>query len=392
MTFIVKSIVVALLTTAASSHAREGEWSGYIAAESRVFPEEAAHSDQTHADVSLVFAPEYDVVFARGSQAISFEGYLRLDSADQERTHIDIRELFWEQIWDRWELRIGVRHIFWGVTESQHLVDIVNQTDLVERADGEAKLGQPMIQLSAVRNWGTIDLFFLPWFRERTFPGMDGRLRPPLPISDVATFDAEDTERHFSFAGRWSHYIGAFDFGLSHFYGTARDPQLFFDGSGRLIPHYARIHESGLTLQAIAGGWLLKMEASHRSGQGDRYTAATGGFEYTFANIRESGADVGLLVELLWDQRDVGPSPLDEDVFVGSRLAMNDVQSSELLAGVIVDTESGTTAWLVEASRRVGANWKVELEGRGFVNVDGLDPFYAFRKDSHAEVRIQRHF
>jgi hypothetical protein len=372
--------------------ADSGEWSGYISAESRSFPQTALLPDQKRADISLVFSPEYDVVFARGSQAISFEGFIRLDGVDQDRTHVDVRELFWEGIWDTWELRIGARHIFWGVTESQHLVDIVNQTDQVERPDGEAKLGQPMVQLSMIRAWGTVDLFFLPWFRERSFPGADGRLRPPPPVSDDATFDAGDTERHLSFAGRWSHFIGPFDFGLSHFYGTARDPFLFDDGQGALRPHYARIHQTGLEAQAIAGGWLWKLEAIHRSGQGDRYTAMTSGFEYTFSNIKESGADVGLLVEYSWDQRDVGPSPLDEDVFVGSRMALNDVQSSELLAGVIVDTESATTALLVEASRRVGASWKVEVEGRAFLNVDQIDPFYAFRRDSYIELKVQRYF
>lgn len=370
----------------------EGEWSGYVSAEARGFPEAAVVAGQARGDVSVVFAPEYDVVFARGDQAISFEGFLRLDGSDGKRTHWDVRELFWEVVGDAWELRVGIRHVFWGVTESQHLVDIVNQTDLVERPDGEAKLGQPMVQLSLIRPWGTIDLFALPWFRDRTFPGEDGRLRPPLPIRDHPTYEGGDVERHLSFACRWSHYVGPFDFGLSHFYGTSRDPFLFDDGNGRLRPHYNRIHQSGLSAQAIAGGWLWKLEAIHRNGQGDRFTALTGGFEYTFSNIKASGADVGVLMEYLWDQRDVGPSPLDEDVFVGSRLALNDVQSSELLAGAIVDTETGTTAFLFEASRRVGANWKVEVEGRGFLNVDRTDPFYAFRKDHYGEVRVERHF
>jgi len=374
------------------THADPREWSGYVSVESRSFPQSAISPDQSRADVSVVFSPEYDVVYAGGSQAISFEGFIRLDGMDSDRTHWDIRELFWEEVWDAWELRVGVRHIFWGVTESQHLVDIVNQTDGVERPDGEAKLGQPMVQLSLIRGWGTLDLFFLPWFRERPFPGNEGRLRPPLPISKDATYAADDVERHLNFAGRWSHFRGPFDFGLSHFYGTARDPLLLDDGQGSLRPHYARIHQTGLDAQAITGGWLWKLEVIHRSGQGDRFTALTGGLEYTFSNVKRSGADVGLLMEYLWDQRDAGPSPFGDDVFVGSRLALNDVQSSVLLAGVVVDHSSATTALFVEASRRVGASWKVELEARAFANVDPLDPFYAFRRDSHFELKVRKYF
>ena len=108
--------------------------------------------------------------------------------------------------------------------------------------------------------------------------------------------------------------------------------------------------------------------------------------------MQESGADVGFLVEYLWDERSAGPIPFGDDVFVGSRLALNDVQSSTLLAGVVVDQSSGTAAFLAEAARRVGENWKVEVEARAFANVDPLDPFFAFRRDGHFELRIQRHF
>jgi len=54
---------------------------------------------------------------------------------------------------------------FWGVTEFQHLVDIINQTDLVENIDTEDKLGQPMINLALINDWGTVDLFIMPYFR-----------------------------------------------------------------------------------------------------------------------------------------------------------------------------------------------------------------------------------
>jgi len=45
-------------------------------------------------------------------------------------------------------LLVGINSVFWRVVESNHLVDILNQTDLIEDIDGEEKLGQPMISLS----------------------------------------------------------------------------------------------------------------------------------------------------------------------------------------------------------------------------------------------------
>ena len=49
------------------------------------------------------------------------------DRKDSQRTHADLRkpnDLVFGEIGDgEWELRLGVDRVFWGVTESQHLVD-----------------------------------------------------------------------------------------------------------------------------------------------------------------------------------------------------------------------------------------------------------------------------
>ena len=72
----------------------------------------------------------------------------------------------------------------WGVTETNHRVDIINQTDFTEGFDGEEKLGQPMIKISFERPWGLLDVYALLGFRERNFSGTKGRLRLPLSINE----------------------------------------------------------------------------------------------------------------------------------------------------------------------------------------------------------------
>ena len=79
------------------------------------------------------------------------------------RTHADLREayfLLFGEIGDgEWELRVGIDQVFWGVTESQHLVDIINQIDLVEHPNGETKLGQPMVNITYSSDWGIVEFF-----------------------------------------------------------------------------------------------------------------------------------------------------------------------------------------------------------------------------------------
>ena len=111
------------------------------------------------------------------------------------------------------------------------MVDIINQTDAVESFDGEEKLGQPMVQFSFVTNKiGTFNFFYLPYHCKRTFAGEKGRFRFSVVIDkDDINYESGAKEWRQDLAFRWNHYFGAFDIGLSHFYGNGREPLFTFD-------------------------------------------------------------------------------------------------------------------------------------------------------------------
>jgi hypothetical protein len=137
------------------------ELTGQISAEARLFANEPAHQDQERNSGSLALQLEYYQLLDGGS-SITLVPFYRYDNADPERTHFDMREMNYNLLMDDIEFRIGIGKVFWGATEFVHLVDIVNQTDLVEDLDGEDKLGQPMVQLIVPLDWGALDLFLLP--------------------------------------------------------------------------------------------------------------------------------------------------------------------------------------------------------------------------------------
>ena len=107
------------------------ELSGRFTLEGRYFPQSSIQSGQREQSVSVVAEPEAYLENEAG-EGLLFKPFLRYDSADARRTHWDIREaygLFFGEFEDsEWELRAGIDKVFWGVTESRHLVDIVNQT------------------------------------------------------------------------------------------------------------------------------------------------------------------------------------------------------------------------------------------------------------------------
>lgn len=375
------------------------EWSGVIGSELQLFPQTAIDQDQGYnLNLSLAFQLEYFHEWDEGRQSFAFIPFFRWDQHDPERTHVDIRELTWLFASDIWELRIGFRKVFWGVTEAVHLVDIINQTDLVENINSEEKLGQPMVNLALINDWGTVDFFLMSGFRERTFPGKSGRLRfQPYVDADRAEYDSAAKQGHIDLAVRWFHSIDNWDIGLSHFFGTGRDPilRLGLDqgGSPILIPRYEIIHQTSLDVQTLTEDWLWKLEALYRNGRVQKFFAATGGFEYTFYGLFDTAWDLGVIGEYVYDGRPLNvPTPFNNDFIAGVRLALNDEQSTEILASASFDVNNGAKFFNLEASRRIGENWKADLEARLFVTPPPSDPFYSLRKDSYLQFTLSRYF
>ena len=119
-----------------------------------------------------------------------------------------------------------------------------------------------------------------------------------------------------------------------------------------------------------------------------------GGFEYSFFSLFGTALDLGVVAEYLYDDRSaMAPAtPFDNDLFVGSRLAFNDVGDTSILAGVIVDDQSGSMLVTVEASRRLGDRWTVEIESLSFFDVPPTDLLYGVRRDDYIQVRLSRFF
>ena len=348
-------IWVTALVTAAEAHAEiefaAWELSGRVSLEGRYFPKTGIDpSHQSSQTTGIVVEPKL-YVEEDGGSSFTLVPFFRYDSADSVRTHWDLREayalLFGELGEGEWEVRLGADRVFWGVAESQHLVDIVNQIDFLEHPNGEVKYGQPMVHVTWTGDWGALEFFGLPYHRQRIYPGQGGRLRfAGLVDNERVEYESSAREWHPDFAARYSHSFGPLDIGLSAFNGTSREASLVCmppackptgvsDPSNVWIPYYAQIRQFGLDAQLTLDAWLFKLEAMHRSGERnaigrereyeqayraaavgasgfddligifrkDEYVAAVVGGEYTFYSVFGSAADVGLLAEWNYDER-----------------------------------------------------------------------------------------
>ena len=281
------------------------------------------------------------------------------------------------------------------------MVDIINQTDSVEALDGEDKLGQPMVSMSYETEWGTFSSFVLPFFRERTFAGADGRLRPPFAIDvDNPIYESSDEDSNIDFALRWQHSIEDWEVGLSYFSGTTREPELtpVFDDSGLqltgLRPFYAQINQAGLDVLKVEGAWLWKLETIYREGQSQDFFAAVAGTEYTFVGVLGSNYDIGMLVEYQYDEREDNFFVTGQnDLMVGTRVVLNDIDGTEWLVGIVQDLEdTDTRSGFVEASSRMGDSWRWSVNAYFFTADDPQEPLFFIRRDDHVTFSLEYFF
>jgi hypothetical protein len=347
-------------------------------------------------NLSLSVEPEFYWQWNDQQDSLTFKPFFRKDQRDSERTHADIRELSWVHLSADWELRTGVRKVFWGVTEFQNIVDVINQKDQVEGLDKEHKLGQPMVNLSIVKDWGILDFYLLPGFREQTSAGRDGRLRAGLVVDDnTTTYAASNNDKHVDLAARWGHSFDVYDIGAHWYKGTDRTPQyqaISVNGKNRLSAHYQQIEQVGLDVQATIDSWLWKGELIYQDNPVETFWASQVGLEYTFYGIQESSTDLGVLLEYGKDQRaKKANSVMQNDIGIGARFDLNDTQSTTMLAGAIYDLDFHTTSFSVEADRRIGEDWKASIEARAFSTGNSNDPAAIFAKDDYIKFTVERY-
>jgi hypothetical protein len=391
--------------------------------------------DDSTLQPSIAFEPHFGWSSPDGDDAFVFRAFGRYDPEDSERSHGDVREAYILHEGDSWDFVFGVNQVFWGVAESRNIVDVINQRDLVEDSQGDEKLGQPMVNLNVFGKWGEVSLFALPYFRTRTHPDENGRLRGPLPIDDKRTSIAgRHDEWRVDFAARYENNIGPVDVGLSHFYGVSRDPvsrvafnttvpgleatvdgllatragQMtliglctpvcapFLDGQFVIAQRYDKINQSSIDLLGAFGNWLFKFEGTAIIGHADDLVvAAVAGAEYTFSDLFGSGSELGLLGELAFDDRDQGRAPQiihDNDVFAGARFDLNDVDNLQIRSGALVDVKNLETAITFEASRRLYKNLTGAIEGRFFVETDNQDILDTIADDDYLTFKLSYYF
>ena len=197
------------------------------------------------------------------------------------------------------------------------------------------------------------------------------------------------------------------DVGLSAFVGTSREPLFLADHSleplpaidAPLIPYYEQIRQFGVDAQLTTDPWLYKMEAVRRSGsrnllgREEDYYAFNVGLERTLYGLFGSRSDLTSLAEWHYDGRGRrATSVWANDLYVSGVLALNDVQGTELVAGILVDLRHDSRALNLELKRRLSNRWLMRMEASAVLSADPRDTTWDGRRDSFLGAELTLSF
>ena len=367
--------------------------SSSVGLQTEMFYENSPTTHRENYKNNLSLSLDTEIEHSRQNNKYFFHFFGRIDQNDSQRTRIDVREGYYQYLAPNFDLTIGLAKVFWGVTESVHLVDVINQIDWLEDVDGEDKLGQPMVRLNIFQEWGDVAIFILPYFRQRSYFSQFKRLSTSIPIREKAEFEGSLNSRNIDYALRYQNYFANLDIGISHFRGINRQPMISMQ-EGELVAGYFIVSRNGLDIQYTQDSWLFKLEFLNQRRLGKTYYAGVGGIEHTIYGLNDRH-DLGLLFEYQYDDRDplyLPTTSSNDDIFIGFRYSLNDANDTVLLLGGVQDQKDQTMIYSFEAETRIKSNWKAELTARVFSNVHPNNNMYSIFKDDFIKLQIKNYF
>jgi hypothetical protein len=378
---------------------------GYIGMDKHYYPREGV-GKQNSGNLSLIAELEW---YKPLTDNFSFRAkpFFRYDAEDSDRNSSQLKELELQYSNERHFVDVGQTILSWSTTESVNVLpvivaDIINRRDYVADADGQQKLGRPLIGYKFLEDDYSLQLIYFPYFIEDEFDNIHSResfTQGIFDITESSLFATKDKEREPSAALRFEFAFANTNVAGFHYHGYSATEQFSPVGVDRLTPVYNLENISGLTSETVTDDWLLKSEiAYHRvanqvlSGTIDKqYLKAILGAEYTLV-MYNSDADVALFSEYIFDERGESDnaSPFENELFIGTRWSVNDQQSTVITGGVVQDLDDHSAVAHLNFNRRILSDFSLDLTIRYYAP-DKSTNLYPLRKDSLVKLIFKYH-
>ncbi len=392
-----------LITNLSVANTREIYWelNTEKTIETRIFNKKNAYANQKDSysvnyKSELFLEPKKNINFL-------FEPFYRYDHHDKERSLFDLSQGYFLYYNENIEFKIGKEKVFWGITELKNLVDIVNSKDNAS-GDEKSKLGQSLVSYSYINEkLGYIDLIYMPEFIKGTRVGKRGRLRLNLPTESYNTvYEGGAGEKVPSWAIKWQNSLDNTDISIQFFRGTSRDAStlpVIENGQLKYFAGYERISQIGTFIQKVKGPFIYKFEGIKRNGQKNaiytrqNYYSYIAGIEYVSTRILKKIWDLNLFLEYSNDDRANNSTDIfQNDLFIGSRVNLNDVSGTEIIQALTLDLDGKGHTGNIEVSTRLKDTIRLTVNYNFYWSLENKDILYSFRRDNYLGIKLTNYF
>ncbi len=359
---------------------------GHVGLETRAF---VPDRDDATEDWGLGLSARVEMAHRHRPFREQIRAFARIDTLDDER-NIVIPEEAWFGARTKWfRTRLGAQMLDWTATEAFHPADVINSRNLDSNIENAEKIGEPMYFLGVKFFQGEISGYYLPMRLAPNIPGPSSRLSfSPVEVSGARWVDRDGAISASMFEHQWaatiSQTLGPVDVAVQVLQHNDRSqPTVVLDDALSPHPLYHQVTHVGLTAVWPTEYLSVKLEGAYRMFDDDvdftGYVPVAGTVPEDHAQIAvgfdfgwewESGHESTWLLE---GQAVLGPddderrrlSPFQADVLIGYRHVFNDIDSKELLLGVILDVEDPEQL-IVNANyrQRLSDTWSLEASLR----------------------------
>ena len=291
----------------------------------------------------------------------TFKAKAIYDTKDENRRSADLSEIYYGHFFDEGEAYIGKQIRFFGNLESGNIVDIYNPKDLLYNPfEKEEKIGSIGVRGLYFLDDGKLELIVKVQEESRELFGKDSFYNQ---FGNLSYDKSLDDNSHSIMALYSSSYeLGEFSGDFTVFINDGFDNHrtFYFDGSNIREKLY-KASQYGLFANAIYNDTILKLEELYTHNEdsaiGD-YNHIAFGVEHTFYSVFDK-SDLRVFAEYFYldMQNDLKGSDIgeiyDNDLFVGTRVDLNNQNSTTLQLGVIQDQKNDEQITQVEIKSRV---------------------------------------
>jgi len=301
------------------------------------------------------------------------------NSKDNDRTFLRVNEFYTQYEGEEYKLLIGKNIRFWGALEVQNIVDTFNIKDSRNDTFTTDKIGAYNISYSHFFEDSELSVIVKIYEQENKMASssyMYSILNEDQSYDENLESEKSLYRPSLYIAYNGSSYADEYSLDYAFIYENGYDSQRYFTVNNDQYKQHVYLVNKFMTFNTLVlDSTLYKLEALYADITEDKnisdYIHIAAGVEHTLDAL-ENGHEIGLITEYYYydtlEHDKLSDLSLGEtfqnDLFLGLRYSFNDADDSNVVGGIILDTQYDEQSYYLEYETRIYDLAKVKLDYR----------------------------